>query len=45
MSAKKILMAAVKFAPILLAHTDAAAGLATGLTQTDTLAMVSKKSM
>ena len=45
MSAKKILMAAVKFAQILLDLTDAAAGLATGLPQMDTLAMVSKKSM
>lgn len=45
MSAKKILMAVIKFAQILLDLTDAAAILATGLTQMDTLAMVSKDSM
>ena len=45
MSAKRTLMAVVNFAEILLDLTDAAAGLATGLTQMDTLAMVSKEGM
>jgi hypothetical protein len=43
MNAKKILMAAVKFAQILLDLTDVVATLATGLPQMDTLAMVSKE--